>query len=106
MNSPVMDMGEEIISVTPQLTIMELHQHMGHIAPGAAKKLVTDGLVSGINVQLDGQEPTFCESCTYVKALRKPVPKEHNPEHHAKAFSEEIHSDVWGPAPIQTLQHH
>src|SRR5713101_2255395 len=85
-NSPETDAGEGSALVTPQLTVMELHRHMGHIALGTAKKLVTDGLVSGIDLQPEGQEPTFCESCTYAKALHKPLLKEHDPEHCMKAF--------------------
>jgi len=88
-----------------QLTVMELHHRMGHIAPGAAKKLVTEGLVSGVELRPDGEELTFCASCIFAKASRKPVPKGRDPAHRATAFGEEVHSDIWGPARIQTLGH-
>jgi hypothetical protein len=50
------------------VSIMELHRHMGHIAPSAAQRLAKNRLVSGINVDLSTKEPTFCELCVYAKA--------------------------------------
>jgi len=84
---------------------MELHRRLGHIAPMAVKKLVGNGLVSGIAMTNDAEESTFCASCTYAKATRKPVPKARDESNRAKMFGEEIHSDLWGPAPVQTLGH-
>src|SRR5882762_1026817 len=91
--------------VVPRLSVMELHRRLGHIAPVAVKKLVGNGLVSGIAMTNDAEESTFCASCTYAKATRKPVPKARDESNRAKMFGEEIHSDLWGPAPVQTLGH-
>ena len=41
--------GEEA-HVTETISVMELHRHMGHIAPNAAHALVEKGLVSGIRL--------------------------------------------------------
>ena len=38
---------------TNPLTIMDLHHHMGHIAPDTAKRLVIEGLITG--VKLNGE---------------------------------------------------
>jgi hypothetical protein len=46
-------------------------------------------------------EPHFCESCVYVKAIRKPVAKSREGER-ATEFGGEVHSDLWGPAPVAT----
>ena len=69
---------------------------MGHIAHDAAKKLVKDGLVTGVTLVGDNGEWRTCESCEYAKATRKPIRKERR-EPRAELFGDEIHSDVWGP---------
>jgi len=75
---------------------------MGHISPGIAKKLVENGLVTGVRVNTNGGDTVFCESCVYTKATRKPVTKEHEGER-ASIFGSEIHSDLWGPVPVATI---
>lgn len=74
---------------------------MGHISPGIAKKLVTQGFVTGVRLVSTADAEIFCESCVYAKATRKSVPKAREGER-AKRFGEEVHSDLWGPAPVQT----
>ena len=69
------------------------------------KKLVEGSLVSGIAMTYGAEESTFCASCTYVKATWKSMPKVHDDANRATAFGEEIHSDLWGPTPVQTLGH-
>jgi hypothetical protein len=58
--------------------------------------------VTGLELDLSGEEPTFCEFCVYTKSCHQSVPKVCEGEC-AKPFGEEIHSDIWGPSPIQTL---
>jgi hypothetical protein len=75
---------------------------MGHIAPETARKLVTNGLVTGVKLEvLPSANPFFCESCVYAKATRKPVPKARDGSR-ASSFGDEVHSDLWGPAPVAT----
>jgi len=99
----VHDDGESSFAITEKLTIMELHRRMGHIAPAVAKKLVDNGLVTGVRLDTSADEPIFCESCIYAKATRKPVAKEREGER-ASVFGGEVHTDVWGPAPVATLR--
>ena len=74
---------------------------MGHIAPEAAKQLVKNSIVNGIN--LDESSPiTSCDSCVYAKMTCTPVPKEHESDR-ATDIGGEIHTDVWGPLPIKTM---
>ena len=76
---------------------------MGHIAPETAKQMVSSGAINGIKLDLTS-EIEQCASCKYAKATRKPVKKERQiPQ--ATKFGDEIHSDVWGPSPIQTPGH-
>ena len=81
---------------------MELHCHMGHISPGIAKKLVKNGLVTGVWIDDSSDGVVFCESCVYAKATQKPVVKECEGERTIK-FGREVHTDLWGPAPIATI---
>jgi hypothetical protein len=43
-----------------------------------------------------------CEACIQAKLTCKPVKVEQEGER-AKSFGEEIHSDIWGPACVQSL---
>ena len=84
------------------VTIMELHRRMGDISPIVAHCLAENGLMSGLNFDLLKDEPTFCKACIYVKATRKPIAKERVGKH-AMEFGAEVHTDVWGPAPVETI---
>jgi len=46
-------------------------------------------------------DPFFCESCVYAKSTHKSIPKEREGVR-ATEFGGEVHSDVWGPAPVET----
>ena len=83
------------------LTVMELHARMGHIAPETAKHLVTDGLVTGIELDTTSSVES-CDSCAYGKLIRQRVPRERQGDR-AKELGGEIHTDVWGPSPMKTL---
>ena len=79
---------------------MELHCHLGHISVISTRKLVQSGAVKGI--KLDPNAPkTDCEACIFARATCLPIykPRVSVP---AQSFGDEIHSDVWGPAPVST----
>ena len=82
------------------VSVMELHRRMGHIAPATARKLVVDGLVTGIALDPNSLEE-HCEACIYARATRQPVPKVRVSEQ-AKQFGDEIHTDIWGPSKVPT----
>ena len=83
-----------------QLTLDQFHCGMGHISVGVARKLIVKGFVTGVCLEpTPSGGPHFCESCAYTKATRKPVPKIREGERVTK-FGEEVHSDLWGPAPV------
>ena len=94
--------GNSANAAAETVTVMELHRRMGHIAPSAAQRLAEQGLVSGLKFDLSKDEPTFCESCVYAKATRKPIAKARQGER-ATEFAQEVHSDLWGPAPVPTI---
>ena len=89
-------------SADEELTLDQFHCHMGHISTGVAHHLVDNGFVTGVHLELTPSgEPFFCESCVYVKATQKPILKSHKGKH-AMKFDDEIHSDLWRPAPVKT----
>ena len=88
--------------VTEELTLDQLHRRLGHISSASARKLVSDGLVTGVFLDLtDPVKPIFCESCIYAKSSRKPMSKVHEGER-ATEFGGEIHSNLWGLAPVES----
>jgi hypothetical protein len=84
------------------ITLDKFHHRMGHVSPEIAHQLITKGFVTGVKLNNSPAELTFCESCIYAKATRKFIPKVCQGEC-AKEISGEIHSDIWGPAPVATL---
>ena len=84
------------------ISVMELHRRLGHIAAENARKLVISGAITGVELDSDSQV-TDCDACIYARATRLPVPTVRiSPP--AQNFGDEIHTDVWGPAPIATRQ--
>jgi hypothetical protein len=84
------------------LTLDQFHRRMGHVSQEVARKLIEKGFVTGVRLETTPTgDPFFCESCVYAKATRKPVAKAREGER-ATEFGGEIHSDLWGPAPVAT----
>ena len=84
------------------LTLDQLHHRLRHISPDVVKRLAQNGFITGLRLEstVTGKE-FFCESCVYAKATRKPVVKAQKGER-ATEFGGEVHSDLWGPAPVAT----
>ncbi|THG92841.1 hypothetical protein EW026_g8206 [Hermanssonia centrifuga] len=82
-------------------TIDELHRLMGHISHDAARDLVRKGLVLGVMIE-DSPSSGVCAACEAAKTTRKPIQRYREGERTA-AVGDEVHSDVWGPAPVKTL---
>jgi hypothetical protein len=79
---------------------------MGHIAPDDAKLLIKKGIVEGIHLD-ETQSVCTCNSCEFAKTSRKAIKHERvaecaKPFGRAKPFGDEVHSDLWGPAPVTT----
>ena len=88
-------------STNEVVDVPTLHRRMGHIAADSIRALVRSNAIQGISLTDNGQ-PFYCESCEYAKTTRKAIKKEREGAQ-ASAFGEEIHSDLWGPSPLQTL---
>ena len=93
--------GANIVGTKDVLSIDELHRRLGHISYDRVRLIVSKGLVEGVTFDRDSK-PTVCESCEWAKGTRKLVVKVREGEG-CKVVGEEIHSDLWGPAPVESL---
>jgi hypothetical protein len=78
-----------------------LHHCLGHISPNSIHSLIHNGAVTGVTLSNDSA-PSICDSYGYVKNMHKVIAKEHSAPQ-ATSFGEEVHTDVWGPLPTQSL---
>ena len=86
-----------------KMTISEAHRKFGHIAHAAIKHAISNGHITGI--ELDGDsKPEFCEACAKAKSARQPFPKESHTR--AQKYGERVHWDLWGPASVKSLNGH
>jgi hypothetical protein len=69
----------------------------------AARLLVEDGLIKGVDLDLESK-PTVCASCEWGKGHRKAIQRVREDER-AAAVGDGIHSDLWGPAPVESINH-
>lgn len=66
--------AEVAMAVKELVTIKKLHCLMAHIAPEAAKALVSKGVVEGFKLD-ESSKITSCNSCKHGKAHCKPIQK-------------------------------
>ena len=85
------------------ISINELHQNLGHVSHERAKMLAIKGLVEGVELDLESKL-TVCKSCEWAKGERKAIVKIREGKCTA-GIGKEIHSDLWGPAPVKTINH-
>ena len=83
-----------------QVDILTVHRRLGHISADAIRSLVRTNAVTGLHL-IDPRSTFTCDSCEHAKATRKVIRKQTTTSR-AAAFGDEVHTDVWGPAPILT----
>ncbi len=83
------------------VSLLTLHRRLGHISPAAICTLIKQGAVTGLTLT-DDVTTLVCNSCEYAKTTRKAIHKECEAPQ-ANAFGVEVHSDIWGPSPVQTI---
>ena len=83
------------------MSMDELHCRLSHITPLLIQEIMAKGMVEGVKLDPEQQHMGQCESCEYAKATWWPIGKEHEPKH-CKNLGDEVHSDLWGPSPVQT----
>jgi transposase InsO family protein len=88
-------------SPVERVDIHTLHRRLGHISATAIHSLVRHHAISGIEL-IDHGSPIICDSCEYAKMTCKVILKERVAPP-AKRFGDEIHTDLWGPSPVNSL---
>ena len=86
------------------LTMAEVHARLGHIAPTAICAMLKDSTITGITLDNTHSTMGACDSCEYAKATCKPIGKERDPPRREE-LGDEVHTDLWGPSPVQTPGH-
>ncbi|KAF8547570.1 hypothetical protein OG21DRAFT_1380440, partial [Imleria badia] len=84
-----------------QLTMEDLHVCLSHIGVGTICDMLAKGMITGVTLDPSHSTMGQCASCKYGKATRKPIGKVCELNQSDK-LSNEIHTNVWGPSPIQT----
>ena len=79
---------------------VEFHRCMGHAYPLTLRKMVADGIITGMELDATA-EVKFCEICQQAKQLCEPFPKAHASPPTTK-YSQRVHTDVWGKAQTRT----
>src|SRR5258708_15941173 len=95
-----------ITAATAQVqdNILMVHRRLGHISADAIRTLTRTNAVTGLQL-IDPQSTFTCDSCEHAKATCKVICKVSTTSP-AQAFGDEVHSDVWGPAPVSSLGGH
>ena len=93
--------NKDYANVTSEkMTISEAHRKFGHIAHAAIKHAISNGFVTGIELDA-GSKPESCKACAKVKSAHQPFPKESHTR--ATKYGERVHWDLWGPASVRSL---
>src|SRR6266404_3945702 len=78
-----------------------LHWRLGHLVPKSICTLMNAHLVMGLRL-IDDLSPFSCNSCDWAKMTHKRIRK-HGVTPQATHFGAEVHSDVWGPSVIKSI---
>jgi hypothetical protein len=83
--------------------LKQLHYLLGHLNYQAIKAIDCKGLINGITLFKKELSitPPICASCAKGKATRVSFPA--SKSRHADEILGLVHSDLWGPAPVQTI---
>jgi hypothetical protein len=88
-------------SPAEQVDIHTLCRRLSHILATAIHTLVHNHAIIGIEL-IDNGSPIICDLCKYTKMTCKVILKERVAPP-AKCFGDEIHTDLWGPSPVNSL---
>ncbi|KAJ2921694.1 hypothetical protein H1R20_g15407, partial [Candolleomyces eurysporus] len=83
------------------MSLMDFHVVMGHRSFGDLRRMIEGGMIEGIRVKDLTGAPPVCRTCVEAKAVHKPFKESRSP--HPTAYAQEISSDVWGPASVESI---
>ena len=81
----------------------QLHSSLGHLNYYTIKAMVKKGLIKGVTLSKKELSitPPMCAACAKGKATQASFPP--SKSGHADKVLGLVHSDLWGPAPVQTI---
>ncbi|KAJ3539712.1 hypothetical protein NM688_g6325 [Phlebia brevispora] len=91
-----------------RISLKEVHERLGHISYRYIERhLNKENNYSfyGLKIDMDRMDRPICESCLQGKIVRASIAK-HRASPRTAFFGDVIHMDVWGPAPVRTLNQH
>jgi hypothetical protein len=77
------------------LSLWHLHLHLGHVTVQKFRSLISSGSLG--QVKYDSVE------CVSYQLAKQPALYFHNSDYFSHASFDLIHSDIWGPSPIATI---
>ncbi|KZP32083.1 hypothetical protein FIBSPDRAFT_723455, partial [Athelia psychrophila] len=88
---------------TPASKLEQLHLVLGHLNYQAIIGMIRKGTICGTKISQAelSKPPPVCDACLKGKATRASFPA--SKSGHAKTVLGLVHSDLWGPAPVQTI---
>ena len=93
--------GEVAFAASPQAEFNLLHCRLAHTGEDRLKKLLSQDMAQGVQINGPMKQSEVCEHCISAKQHRAPFPNKS--AHQAKAPLELIVSDIHGPFPICTM---
>ncbi len=78
-----------------------LHRRLGHLVLKSIRALMNAHSVMGLRL-INDLSPFACNSCDWAKTTHKCIRK-HRITPQATHFGAEVHSDVWGPSVIKSI---
>ena len=79
----------------------EWHKWYGHLSMSALKCARREHMVTGLNIDESTIPSRSCETCLKGKMAHHPFLQE--ALHHSTDTSEHTMTDIWGPAPVQSI---
>ena len=99
LKKPIFLVGNPTTATSSKSDLLTWHRRLGHLNSKSVLELEKKNLVKGISITGEKWE-LECETCLISKQTRTPFPK--NTANRATRCGELIHSDIWGPAPVET----
>jgi hypothetical protein len=93
---------EIAVAASKKVSISELHRQMGHVNHEDLRRMVKEGTVTGIDLDMDSK-PEPCHQCIEAKATALPFPKM-STSNRAKKYGDKIVADLWGPADTASIK--
>ena len=97
------DLPTALLSAPTAVDAATWHRRFGHIGDTGFQRLVSKGLVDGLDIRGPSSCSTLCLDCVYGKHARQPFTQWIEPE---REPLERVYIDLWGPAQVDSIGGH